>query len=114
MTKRTGLLVPLIAATALAASHVAIAADTGQSAPSPAARQQMAAIHEQMAACLKSSRPIEECRAEMFKGCRETMGQTGCPMVGPGGRMGPGMMGSGWVMGPGMMQGGAATQPAPK
>jgi len=44
-----------------------------------------------MAACLKSSRPIEECRAEMFKGCRETMGQTGCPMVG-----------------------GAATQPAPK
>jgi hypothetical protein len=74
----------------------------------------MAVIHEKMAACLRSDRPIADCRAEMLNTCQETMGATGCPMMGPGGHMGTGMMGSGWVMGPGMMQGGAAPQSAPK
>ena len=113
MRNRTSLWYLLIAGV-LASSHAALAADAPQSTPTPEARQQMAAIHEQMAACLKSSRPIAECRAEMFKSCQQTMGQTGCPMGGPGGRMGRGMMGSGWAMGPGMMQGGVAPQPAPK
>ena len=117
MTSRTGLRYAWIAGIALVSSSVALGADpstNAQSVPTPAARQQMAAVHEKMAACLRTDRPISECRAEMLKTCQDTMGQTGCPLMGAGGRMGPGMMGSGWVMGPGMMQGGAPPPSAPK
>ena len=118
VTSRTSLHA-LIACIVLFSSGAALGADEGKSAPAgpvaptPAARQQMAAIHEKMAACLRSDRPIADCRAEMLATCQATMGQTGCPMLGAGGRMGRGMMGSGWVMGPGMMQGGAPPQKPP-
>jgi hypothetical protein len=36
-------------------------------APTKEMRATMAAAHEQMAACLKSDRPIAECHAEMMK-----------------------------------------------
>jgi hypothetical protein len=76
--------------------------------PTPEARQQMAAVHQKMAECLRSDRPIAECRAEMMRSCHEMMGERGCPMMGStGGGMGPGMMGGR------MMQGGPAPE-APK
>lgn len=51
----------------------------------PQQRQNMAAIHEKMAACLRSDKPIDECRTEMQENCQEMAG--GCPMAGMG-RMG--------------------------
>ena len=58
-----------------------------QSAPSKATREQMAKLHEQMAACLRSDKTFSECRQEMMKSCQATIGSSGCPMMG----MGPGM-----------------------
>jgi hypothetical protein len=52
-------------------------------------RQRMAGLHEKMASCLRSDRPMAECRQEMMKGCKDTMGKDGCPMM--GGKMGHGM-----------------------
>ena len=64
-------------------------------APSKAMREKMAAMHEQMASCLRSDKPMSECRSEMMKRCRMT-GES-CPMMG---KMGTGGMGMG--MGGGM------------
>ena len=62
------------------------AADQPKSPPSPTKemRQQMAAVHEKMAACLRSDRPFAECRDEMQKTCHDMMGEHGCPMMGMG------------------------------
>jgi hypothetical protein len=49
-------------------------------------RQKMAEAHEKMATCLRSDRPLPDCRDEMMKSCQTTMGGS-CPMMG-------GMMGS--------------------
>ncbi len=57
-------------------------------APSKEMREKMASLHEQMAACLRSDKPITDCRSQMMKSCQDTMGDKGCPMVGHG------MMGS--------------------
>jgi hypothetical protein len=104
----------LIAALALVSAGAAAAADpqAGTSPdPTPAVREQMAAVHRQMAACLMSDRPLAECRAEMWKSCHDMMGASGCPMMNSvGGGMGPGMMGGGYGRGPGMMQGGGGPQ----
>jgi hypothetical protein len=51
-------------------------------------RKKMADQHEKMATCLRSKRPLSECRQEMMKGCQDVMGKEGCPMMG---KMGPGM-----------------------
>jgi hypothetical protein len=60
----------------------------------------MATVHQKMAECLRSDRPIAECRAEMMKSCKGVMGEAGCPMMGTmGGGMGPGMMGGGMTHG---------------
>lgn len=42
-------------------------AKTGKAAPSPEDRAKMAEAHEKMAACLRSNRPMKECRSEMGK-----------------------------------------------
>jgi hypothetical protein len=42
-------------------------ATTGRRAPSPEDRAKMAEAHEKMAACLRSNRPMTECRSEMKK-----------------------------------------------
>jgi hypothetical protein len=52
-------------------------------------REKMASLHEQLAACLRSDKPISDCHSQMMKSCQETMGDQGCRM------MGHGMMGSG-------------------
>jgi hypothetical protein len=87
-----------LAAVALLWASAALAADPPATAPEPSkeARQQMAAVHQKMADCLKSDRPMAECRSEMMSSCRTMMGEKGCPMMEhAGGGMGPGMMGPG-------------------
>ena len=106
----------LIAALALtwaASAHAAEPKKSAPAAPSPEVRQQMADVHQKMAECLRSDRPIAECRTEMMKSCRDLVGQASCPMMGAGaGGMGPGMMGG--STGSGMMGGGMMGQPAPE
>ena len=65
-----------------AAFAAAPPAATNQAAPSKEVREKMASLHEQMAACLRSDKPISECRSQMMKSCQETMGDQGCPMMG--------------------------------
>jgi hypothetical protein len=45
-------------------------------------REKMAAIHEQMAACLRSDKPVADCHREAMKSCQQMMGKEGCPMMG--------------------------------
>ena len=85
-------------ASTLLCAQVAIGADapaaTSAAAPSAVSkdtREKMAALHEKMAACLRSDKPIAECRNEMMKSCRESIGAQACPMAGFGGGMGAGM-----------------------
>ena len=112
----------VLCAVVLFASTAALGAEPEKSAPTPPApsraanptptpeqRQKMAAIHEKMAACLRSDQTVTECRTEMWSSCQAQLGEGGCPMM----RMGPGMMGGGGMMGPGMMRGGPAANPAP-
>jgi len=95
----------------VAAATMVAAADAQQGGPpelSPASRQKLADVHDRMAACLRSDKPIAQCRSEMLKNCQEMMGKEGCPMMGPGGGgMGPGMMG-------GRMPGGPVNPGPPK
>jgi hypothetical protein len=105
--RRNGLRGGLVTALVVIWASAASAADPQPNAPpdpTPDARQKMATIHEKMAACLRSDRPMAECRADMWKSCQEQMGADGCPMMGAGGGMGPGMMHRG------MMQGGTTGQ----
>ena len=44
-------------------------------------RDQMASLHEEMAKCLRSDKPLSECRSEMRKNCQAKMGNEGCPMM---------------------------------
>jgi len=50
-------------------------------------RKKMADLHEKMAACLRSDRPLSECHDEIMKACQETMGTNNCPMMGGMGPM---------------------------
>jgi hypothetical protein len=72
----------------LVAAASALAAQDQPAAPSAEQRAKMAAAHEKMAACLRSSKDIADCRAEMQRACH-AMGQHACPMMGMG--MGGGM-----------------------
>ncbi len=49
-------------------------------------RGKMAEAHERLAACLRSDRPLSECRDEMMKS-HESMGMGDCPMIGGMGPM---------------------------
>jgi hypothetical protein len=48
--------------------------------PTTEQRQKMATVHEAMATCLKSDKPMADCRTEMMKSCEESMGQD-CSMM---------------------------------
>lgn len=48
--------------------------------PTPTQRENMAKMHEQMAACLRSTKTMKECHDEMRKSC-EALGKEGCPMM---------------------------------
>jgi hypothetical protein len=53
-------------------------------APTKELRVQMAAMHEQMAACLRSDKPVVDCRNDMMKACQAFgLGQN-CGMWGSG------------------------------
>ena len=58
-------------------------------------RQKMADNHQKMADCLRSEKPMSECKQEMMKSCHETMGKDGCPMMGDMSGHMKGMMGKG-------------------
>lgn len=84
----------------IASTCIGWAAATAAEPPAPPAepskemRAKMASAHERMAACLRSERPMAECRSDMMKSCHEVMGERGCPMMGMGmkreGMKGPG------------------------
>lgn len=44
-------------------------------------RLKMAEAHEKMGACLKSEKPMSECKSEMMNSCDGHMGKEGCPMM---------------------------------
>lgn len=55
-------------------------------------KEKMALMHETMAACLRSEKTIQDCRAEMRGQCLATMGKGDCPFFDQkNGMMGPGM-----------------------
>ena len=55
-------------------------------------RENMAAMHEKMAGCLRSDKSMSDCHSEMKGQCQAMMGSGGCPMMEhTGGMMGPGM-----------------------
>lgn len=110
MKRRIDLRLALGFSAALLAAHAAIAADPAPPPPSDPTteqRQAMAEAHRKMGECLVSTRPFEECRAEMHATCQaQHMG--GCPMMGGmGAGMGRGMHG------PGMMGGASPPPPTP-
>ena len=73
----------LIVSMVIAGVPTAFAADeppTSPPVPSKAMREQMATLHEEMAACLRSDKTLAACREEMQKSCRGMMGEQGCPM----------------------------------
>ena len=110
MTRKSTFLCAIVAGVTLISSGIVSGADAQQSGPadpSPASRQKMADVHQKMSICLRSDKPIAECRADMLKNCQDLMGKDGCPMMGPwAGGMGPGMMG-------GRMMQQAPTNPGP-
>jgi hypothetical protein len=44
-------------------------------------RAKMATIHEQMAACLRSDKPVGDCHKEAMKSCQDAMGKDWCSMM---------------------------------
>lgn len=74
----------------LGSMSIAFAADPPSPAPtgpSKEAREKMAAFHEQLAACLRSDKPIAECHKEAMKHRHEMMSKEGCPMMDEDGQM---------------------------
>jgi len=51
-------------------------------APTKEQREKMATIHEQMATCLRSDKPIADCHKDAMKSCQDVMGTEGCSMMG--------------------------------
>jgi hypothetical protein len=81
----------LTASILMAGAGTLFAADEPPAAPagpSKETREQMATLHENMAACLRSNKEFAVCRDEMQKNCRAVMGQQACPMMGAGGQHG--------------------------
>lgn len=50
-------------------------------APSKESREKMATFHEQLAACLRSDKPIAECHKQAMKHHHEMMDDDSCPMM---------------------------------
>jgi hypothetical protein len=71
-------------------SITAIAAKKASEVPpvSKETREKMALLHTKMADCLRTDKPIRDCRKEMMEGCRTATGGEGCMMFGREGPMG--------------------------
>jgi len=78
------LCVGVLAALNLAAGPGKGAARMKQKWPNLSAEQRasMATIHEQMAACLRSDKPLGDCMQKMMDSCHDMMGGKWCPMTG--------------------------------
>lgn len=77
----------LIAGTMISLVTIAFAAEQAPpegSEPSKQAREQMAKMHEEMAACLRSAKSFAACQTQTHERCMTTMGDKGCPMMGSG------------------------------
>ncbi|HTL12974.1 MAG TPA: hypothetical protein VL588_10825 [Bdellovibrionota bacterium] len=62
-------------------SGVALAHGMGDmKEPTKEERQKMADMHSKMADCLKSDKPMKECKDDMMKNCKDSMGDD-CPMM---------------------------------
>ncbi len=72
----------LLSVAAVWAADPPPSSSTPQASPSKETREKMAALHEQMAACLRSDKSINDCRTEMMNSCRETIGPQGCQRMG--------------------------------
>jgi len=83
-----GIAVALLSASAWSADPPPPAASPSEAVPSKEVREKMATLHEQMAACLRSDKSIDECRAEMRRSCAQMVGAESCPLMGMG--RGPG------------------------
>ena len=44
-------------------------------------REKMATIHDQIAACLRSEKPVADCHKEAMKSCQDMMGKDWCSMM---------------------------------
>jgi hypothetical protein len=69
----------LVAALCVLAVGAAVAADDSPSdmhhaPPSKQDREQMAKLHEHMAACLRSDKTMRDCHEAVRKECQDTMG----------------------------------------
>jgi len=77
--------VSLIAALALifgaSAAFAAEPLSEGHPTMSKEQREKMATIHEQMAACLRSDKPVADCHKEAMKSCQDAMGKDWCSMM---------------------------------
>jgi hypothetical protein len=68
-----------------------------QTPPAPSAlpevsketRDKMAALHEQMASCLRSDKSLAACRSQMVKDCQEQLGTLECALSGMGRQVDP-------------------------
>jgi hypothetical protein len=82
----TTLRIVTVATLTLLCGCTTFAAETSDAvavAPSKQAREQMAQLHEKMAACLRSDRALTDCRSEMMRDCRavkDGKSQHGCSM----------------------------------
>jgi hypothetical protein len=74
----------LLSLLGMAGAWSAFAGDTSASATPTVTtkemRAQMATVHEQMAACLRSDKSMSHCRTEMMTSCQKIMGTQGCCM----------------------------------
>ncbi|MBC7386157.1 MAG: hypothetical protein H7301_08375 [Cryobacterium sp.] len=50
--------------------------------PTPEMRAQMAGMHQMMADCLKSAKPVSECKQKMMKDCPMMKATGHCPVMG--------------------------------
>ena len=74
----------VVAAVMLSGFAVGANAPAGPPEPSKEMRAKMATLHEQMATCLRSDKPVKDCRAEMMKSCQQLGNDQSCPMMGMG------------------------------
>ena len=68
----------------LLAAGATIAAEpppTDATGPTKEIRDKLATLHEQLANCLRSDKPIAQCHTEMMKSCQDMFGAQGCPML---------------------------------
>ena len=77
--------VSLIATLALISGVSAVLAaeppSQGHPTMSKEQREKMATIHDQIAACLRSDKPVADCHKEAMKSCQDAMGKDWCSMM---------------------------------